>query len=122
MSDELLRVRGLRELVRATDRAGQESKKAVRGILRAAALHVRVAASELFSRYDTRSAAGYRVVVRQRGVAVQQSLRKTTGLRPDYGDLQMRKALLPALRREAAETERQMELAIDRIADHFDRD
>jgi hypothetical protein len=29
-------------------------------------------------------------------VFIGQRLRKTTGLRPDYGDLQMRKALIPA--------------------------
>lgn len=116
-----IRVSGIRELLRATDRAGKETKTAVRQIIRNTALHVRILARERFDRYDTRSAAGYRVVVRQRGVAVEQSLRKVTGKRPDYGSLQMRRALLPAARIEAAETERQLELAIDRIADHFSR-
>jgi len=44
-----------------------------------------------------KSGAGYRVVVRARGVNVEQSLRKTTGLRPDWGKAQMRRSLIPSL-------------------------
>jgi hypothetical protein len=65
-----------------------------------AAQPVRARASELFSRYDGRSAAGYKVRVRARGVAIEQSLRRTTGEHPQFGSLQMRTALLPALAEE----------------------
>ena len=60
-------------------------------------------------------AAGYKVRVRQSGVAVQQSLRKTTGKRPDYGALQMRRALLPALDANEAETMQKVEAALDDV-------
>ena len=44
-----------------------------------------------------RTAEGFRTYVRVGGaVSVEQSLRKTTGLRPDWGALQMTEALLPA--------------------------
>ncbi len=68
-----------------------------------------------------KSAAGYRVRVRQRGVAVEQSLRKTTGTRSDFGELQMRQALLPALEANEDRVESAMEAAIDTVADHFER-
>lgn len=121
MADATLRVTGYREFVRACDRAGKESKKEVRAALREVGNLVKVEGAKRFENVDARSAAGFRTVVRQRGVSVEQSLRKTTGLRPDFGALQMRKALLPALAFEDINVERQMEHAIDRVADHFDR-
>lgn len=116
-----LRVKGLREFVRAADHAGPDSRRAVRATFRTVGDAVRLEAGRLFQKYDARSAAGYKVSVRLRGVSVDQSIRKTTGTRPDYGALQMRKALLPALRDKEAETEFAMEHAIDSVADHFDR-
>lgn len=121
MADDTLVVSGYRELLRACDRAGKESKKEVRNALRAVAEPVRLEAVQLFSPIDVRSAANYRVVVRQRGVAVEQRLRKTTGKHPEYGALQMRKALIPALNANVAVVDREMERAIDRIARNFER-
>jgi hypothetical protein len=50
------------------------------------------------SRASTRrTAEGFRTYIRGgANVHVEQSLRKTTGLRPDWGELQMTKGLLPA--------------------------
>jgi len=121
MPRETLRVKGYREFVRACDHAGNDTKREVRKTLRTVGDIVRAEASQRFARYDARSAAGYRVSVRQRGVSVVQSLRKTTGLRPDYGTLQMKRALLPALVTKETEVEHAMERAIDTVADHFDR-
>ena len=118
---ETIRVHGLREFQRAAARAGKESKTEVRDALRDAAEPVRRDAVRRFSPVDARSAAGYRVAVRQRGVAVEQRLRKTTGRRPDYGSLQMRRALIPALQTNADTVEREVGKALDRIADHFER-
>ncbi len=120
MAGETVRVHGLREFVRAADRAGAESKKAVRTTLRQVGEDVRQDAQQRFSSIDARSAAGYRVSVRTTGVFVVQSLRKTTGLRPDYGALQMRQALLPALENADAKIAERFEVALDKIADHFD--
>lgn len=57
-------------------------------------------AQDLFSNYDVHSAMGYKIRVRARGVAVEQSLRRTTGEHPFFGTLQMEQALVPALERE----------------------
>ena len=46
---------------------------------------------------SARSAQGYRVYVRARAITVEQSLRKTTGLRGDWGVSQMRESLVPSL-------------------------
>ena len=121
MAQETIRIHGLRELQRAAQRAGKEARKEVRAALRDAAEPVRRDATARFAVVDARSAAGYRVAVRQRGVAVEQRLRKTTGKRPDYGSLQMTRALLPALQANAELIEREAEKAVDRIADHFER-
>jgi len=63
------------------------------------------------------TASGYRVSVSGRGVFVRQSRRKTTGLRPDFGALQLREALEPALERNESQVFREVERAIDRTID-----
>jgi hypothetical protein len=118
---QTVRVKGYRELLRACDRAGPESKKEVRGALRAAGEIVRVDATDRFSSVDPRSARGYRVRVRQTGVAVEQSLRRTTGLHPEFGRLQMRDALIPALETKADDVVREIDKALETVEDHFER-
>ena len=117
---ETLRVIGYREFMRATARADRESKKYIRDAFKEVGESVRADAQRRMTEYDSRSAAGYRVSVRQRGIVVRQSLRKTTGDRPDYGSLQMRKALLPALMTNGDELNRDLELALARVAQHFE--
>lgn len=114
-------VKGYREFLRATDHAGPEAKSAVRGTFRNVGEIVRRSAERKFARYSARSAAGYRTVVRVRGVAVEQSLRKTTGKRPDWGAVQMKDALLPALEQNERRVEKAFEAALDRVADHFEQ-
>lgn len=112
-------VKGYRQFVRACDRAGRETKTEVRGTLREVGEHVRAEWASRFSRIDPHSAAGYRVSVRVTGVSVRQSLRKTTGKRPDYGALQQRYGMRVALDLQP-ETQRLLDHAIDTIADHFE--
>ena len=83
-------IAGLKEADTAT-------RREVRAELRHAGDKVREGATQRFNTYDQRSAQGYRVRVRQRGVAVEQSLRRTTGQHPQFGTLQMVKALVPSL-------------------------
>lgn len=116
-----IRVKGLREFQRAVRRADKDTRKEVKSALKEVGEVVRVDAADRFDRYDRGSARSLKVSVSQRGVAVYQSRRKTTGKRPDFGTLQMRRALLPALEDKRGEAERRMERAIDRIADHFGR-
>lgn len=116
-----VKVKGLREFLRATDRAGRETKRLVREELRSAAEPVRAEAQRLFSDVDAGSAAGYAITVRKAGVvAVYQRRRKVTGLRPDYGALQMREALLPALGRKQAQVEARLQRAVDGIANRME--
>lgn len=135
MPNDRLIVKNLRGLIHAADMAGPETKKAVRGTFREVGDLVKVDAAARFVSTDTRktstpfarqaslhhTASGFRTVVRSRGVAVEQSIRRTTGRHPEFGALQMRRALLPALDEEQGAVERAFERAIDRVADHFDR-
>ena len=114
-----LRVEGYRELMLGLVQADRGTRKAVRDELRQAGEHVRSEAAIRFAPVDARSAANYRVVVRRRGVNVEQRLRRTTGKHPEYGRLQMRRALLPALYANEDETIRELEQALDRICARF---
>lgn len=83
-------IRSLHELEPSTERAVKDELRLVGGM-------VSDDATERFRKYDDATAAGFRVRVRVGGlVQVEQSKRKTTGTRPDFGALQMTKALLPA--------------------------
>ncbi len=113
-------VRGYKPFLKAVQRATPDSRRQVRRAFRDVGEIVRVKAEELFKPYSSTSASGYRVRVRQRGIAVEQSLRKTTGKRPDYGALQMRHALLPARADTYEATQVEFEKALDRVADHFE--
>lgn len=113
-------VNGLRELVRAANRTSREARKEIKDALRDVGEVVRADADDRFSTYDERSASGFRVRVRERGVSVEQSRRRVTGLRPDYGALQMRRALIPAGEENEQEIDERMGEALDNIADYFE--
>lgn len=116
-----LRVEGYRELLRAFQVADREQRLALRRTLREVGAIVQRDAVRRFSPINARSAAGYKVRVRQRGVAVEQSLRKTTGVHPEWGAYQMRHALLPALEANEGYVEAATERALDAVANHFNR-
>ena len=118
------KVKGLREFLAAADAAeDRATKKLVRDELRRAAEPVREMAQDLLGRLtpeptDTR----YGISVRRVGtVTVERRRRKTTGQRPDWGSIQMREALEPALETEQGEVISRLEEAVDRIADRFER-
>lgn len=121
MAKETLVVHGYRDLIRGLATADRDSKRKIRGVFREVGDTVRTDAAARFAPVNARSAAGYRTRVRQRGIAVEQSLRKTSGLHPEYGSLQMRQALLPALMSNVDEMERAMERAMDTVAAHFNQ-
>lgn len=116
-----LRVRGYSELMKALQLAVDDEKKFVRDELRNVGDIVRRDATLRFAGTDTRSAAGYRTRVRQRGVAVEQSIRKTTGKHPEFGALQMRRALVPAVITSGPDVNRGMERALDKVSARFNR-
>jgi hypothetical protein len=114
-----LRVEGYRELLRALQTADREQKREVRQTLRKVGSIVQADATRRLSSKSAHSAAGFKTRVRQGGVAVEQALRKTTGVHPEWGSYQMRHALLPALMSNEDETVRAMEQAMDEMAAHF---
>lgn len=116
-----LHVNGYRQFVGACIRAQPETKAAVKSALKAVAEPVRADAAQRFSVIDARSAAGFRVVVRTRGIAVEQSIKRTTGLHPEYGALQMTRALLPARADQKERIEQEFERALDVVVAHFNR-
>jgi len=119
MATSTVRVQGLRELQRDFRKLSKDLSKEVREELKKAAEPVRKEAADLFSGISADSASGYRVAVRARGVSVEQRRRRTTGLRPDYGRLQMRRALLPALDAKQDEVVKGLDHMLGRLAgDH----
>jgi hypothetical protein len=121
MAGSAVRVKGYRECARAARRAGNATNKEVRAAFKQVGEPVRADATSKFALIDMRSASGFVVRVRQKGIAVEQRLKKTTGKRGDYGSLQMRRALIPALHENEDEIEKAMDNAIDKVADIFDR-
>ncbi len=114
---QAVRVRGLREFQRAVSKADRETNKRFRARFKRVGEIVQRPAAGLFAKYDAKSAAGFRPVVRARGVAVEQRYGKTTGQRPDFGHLQMAQALIPALEANEGAILREFELALDELAD-----
>lgn len=116
MAAGTVRVKGLSELQRDFRKMGGELPREVRQELKRTGEVVRTEAVPLFEDISPRSASGYRVRVRIRGVAVEQSRKRTTGRRPDFGALQMRRALIPALERRQQEVFSGLERMLDRLA------
>ena len=114
-----LQVNDFTAFMRALQLAEKADRLAVRKELRKVGDRVKQAAAVSIAPINARTAGGYRTVVRQRGIAVEQSIRKTTGLHPEWGSYQMRRALLPALMANEDDTVRELEQALDRVADHF---
>lgn len=117
MQGVTLKVDGLKDFNRDVAKAERDTKKRVRDRLKEVGEVVRVDAAGKLSRYDEHSASKLRVRVRQAGIFVEQSLRKTTGLRPDFGELQMERALLPAMSENESEFVDRMEKVADDLAD-----
>jgi hypothetical protein len=101
--------------------ADRETKRDARRILARAGQAIEQDAAARIAPKDARSASGYRTSVRQRGIVVRQSLRKTTGLHPEWGAYQMRHGLIPARGAQMPETTRALEHAMDEIANRFNR-
>lgn len=103
MPEPTARLSGYTELLVALRALPRAQQAALRAEFRAVGKLVADAARAKFTGGVARSASvqrtadGFTPVVRLRGVEVDQKLRKTTGLRPDWGKTQMRKGLVPGL-------------------------
>ena len=112
-----VQVNGYSDLVRTINYVGGDFKKQVKDELRQVGEETRqdAAATALRKRWSTKTATGYRVVVRVRGIAVEQSRRRTTGKQRKFGGVQMREALVPARDRNVDEARARIEKALQAI-------
>lgn len=115
-----VRTTGIRELQRAARQAGGEAPKLLRARLKKVGDVVKTDAVERLAPLSERSASGFRVYVRQRGVSVEQSRRRTTGQRGDWGALQMRRILIPSLLENEDDVRDEADRALDDIVRIFE--
>ena len=120
MANEII-VQGYHEFLRACETAPPMLRREIRGTYREVGDIVKVDARERLTGLSRKSADGYRTYVRTRGIEVEQSLRKTTGLRPDWGKTQMRKALVPALEEKEPEVVAAFTAATEDVVAEFNR-
>lgn len=113
------KVRGLDRLIRRADEASRATKKLVRDDLKDAAAPIRDEGERLLLELRPApgvTARGLAIRVRKTGVvSVEQRLRKTTGLRSDWGATQMRRGLVPAVEAKEHEVETRMTHAVAKV-------
>ena len=121
MARETVAVHGLKEFLKACTQAEPQRPERSPGNVPGGRRHHQTRRHPTVLTDQRASAGGFRTRVRQKGIAVQQSKRKTTGKHPEYGSLQMRAALLPALMSNETDMNRQLERALDRVGKRFER-
>lgn len=110
-----VKVKGLSQLRRALKAYDADVSRDMDAELKEIAGMVADDARQRFSAINVRSATGFKPKLRGFGrVSVQQS-RRSKGLRPDYGALEMTRALIPAVWAKAPEVERRFEHMLDRL-------
>lgn len=113
-------VKGYAELDRAFRKVSKEvdpqASSRMRGAFKLAAEPVAATAREKISRFEGASLTTVHPVATARAVLVVQDARKVSGLRGDFGNLQMRTGLEPALEENKELVMRGIEQALDRIA------
>jgi hypothetical protein len=115
------RIRGLGSVQRAFDDFAADVTEGLPQALAEAGELVRKDAYDRFAPISPASAAGFKVRVRKRGAVVAQGKRKKTGQRPDFGRLQMTRALRPALSSNEAEAVRIVRRMVDDACRDFNR-
>lgn len=116
-----VRLKGLARFQRDMKRLGDvELKKEIDDQLRAAAQLVADDARRRLQPINAYSAAGLRPRVRGFGrVVVEQSRRRTTGLRPDWGEKIMKRDLIPAVRQYEEEIVRRMDRMLAKLGGEY---
>ena len=110
-----VRIHGLRELNRALGKVNKDAGRKVRDALKEAAEPVAASARTRLARYPGASTATISPRATTRSVFVTQRKRKVSGLRPDFGTLQMKEVLLPALYDHEDDLVDAVEDALDRL-------
>lgn len=114
-----VRVQGLKEFQRACNKAEKDVKSGLRKRLLKVGEVVARDARPRFTRIDPAAAGRFRPRVRAGMVAVEQPKRKTTGMHPEFGRLQMGIALIPALEAKTGEVEREFNDMLGDLVDGF---
>jgi len=115
---ETIAVRGLGPLIRDFSKLSKEASKQLRDELRKVAAPVAIDAKFREQDYGSKEPGGVKVVVRQRGVAVEQTLRRSplpSRNRRNFGELQMRNVFIPALEDNVDVVNRRVEEFLDRF-------
>jgi hypothetical protein len=112
---ETIRVKGLRELTRAFRNLEDDTWPELRKQLKESAQPVAESARTKISQYRGASLGTIRPRVTTSSVFVTQTKRKVTGKRGDYGGLQMRTGLIPALDENTDRVVRDLEHMLDRL-------
>lgn len=111
-----IRAEGITGFIHFVERTTIETQWFVHHKLAEVAEPVREEATRLFTKFSAKSAAGYAIRTDTPGIVdVYQTIPKTTGRHPEWGALQMREALLPALDRKSSEVEDRLGTAIGDI-------
>lgn len=106
----------MRELNSALGKYEKSLQKELRAELKRVAEPVAQDARSKAARFGARTAAGIAAGTRSGAAVVRQRNRKTTGQRPDFGVLQMRTVLEPALAENETRVLEDVENMLDRLS------
>ena len=117
MASGSVRLHGYRETMRALRKCEKGARDAWKDAFKEVARPIAEEAQSRLARYQGISLGtiGPRVVTS--GVFVTQRAKKRTGLRGDFGSLQMRVGLLPALEANEGKIDKAVEKALDDLTD-----
>ena len=115
MARGALRLKGLRELQGALRKVNREVARDVRSAFLEVARPVARAAQGKLARYSGASVGTIGPRATGRSVFVTQRARKVTGRRGDFGSLQMREVLEPALEEHEREVLEAAEDVVDKL-------
>jgi hypothetical protein len=119
VAQEALRVTNLKEIRKAFRRLDADTKKQLQRELKLVAEPVAETARQLAGRFGLYTASGIRARSSVGVAYVQQSRRKTTGQHPQFGALQMRQVLLPAVRQHERQILEDVNQVLERLARDF---
>ena len=112
-------VKGMRALDRNLGIFDKNARKELRKQLKAIAEPIAVDVRHGVERFGARTVEGVQAGARTGMAVVRQRAKKTTGLRPDFGTLQMDVAFLPALKKNEPAAIRSIEDMLENLASIF---
>lgn len=119
MAARAVAVEGYRQLQRDFGRMSKDLRKDLRSQLKEIGGIVADDARQRAAAYSDRTARSIRPKVRTADLSVQDTARKVTGKRPDYGKLVMRRVLLPAREAKQRELMDGLETMLDKLGHRY---